>query len=220
MCDTQDTSKGHKLLYSLDRIVEKSSTIIKTVDQYKIVANSKGEEGASERDKVAKLIIEHYSGRSAISGGTTSIPGTIPFIGPFLAIGGNITDMVLLLKFEIEMVLALSYAYGFDITEDKERKMAFLITVVGFSDGEGGKNLLEDITRISGIAAGTYGPRELTKMIISILAKMTFSNIFRRGGKFIPFVGIAVGAGYNKIMTQKLGEKVIKVLKERLEQSE
>ena len=219
MCDSQDRAKTQKLLSSLDRIVEDSPSIIKIVDQYKTIANSKGDEGAPHREKVTTLIIEHYSVRSAVSGGSTSLPGIIPLVGPLLALGGNITDMTLLLKFEVEMVLALSYAYGFDINSDEERKMAILLTVVGFSETEGGKNLFSDITRIGGIAAGTYGPREMTKILLSAIAKMTFGSLFRKAGRLIPIVGVVVGAGYNKIMTKKLGDKVKKVLTARLEET-
>ena len=56
--------------------------------------------------------MSHYSNATAVSGGATALPSMIPGLGTLVTLtGGTLVDVALMLKFEVEMALALCRAF-------------------------------------------------------------------------------------------------------------
>jgi hypothetical protein len=107
------------------------------------------------------------------------------------------------------MCLALSYAHGFDIRERRERQLALLLAAVHTSEVATGRNVLLDIGDISLTALSNYGTRELEKLLLrvstAIAIALMVKSVPKTLLKAIPFVGIGIGAGFNKVLTTKVG---------------
>ena len=129
MKETEDFATGKKLLSAVERILDDDENIIALVEDLK--SKMKGEGGESQQDAVGRRIVAIYSNRSAVSGGATALPAILPGLGTLATItGGTLVDMGLMLKFEVEMALALSWLHGFDIHTERERQIAFLLASV------------------------------------------------------------------------------------------
>src|SRR4051812_5838185 len=125
-----DDAQGRRLLTAVERIVARSASVRATVDgiQAKVRSTREDLKGQALRDAVAESVVAHYGTRAAIAGGASALPGLIPGPGSLVAaLGGTFAELTLLLKWEVEMALALSHLYGFDIEQPAERQLAFLM---------------------------------------------------------------------------------------------
>jgi uncharacterized protein (DUF697 family) len=146
----------------------------------------------------------------------------IPGVGTLLStLGATLADMALMLKLEVEMCMALSCLHGYDIREARERQLAFLLAAVTTHEVESGRNVLLDAGAVSGTAIWTYGPREPSKALLHVCGVIAVAYAAQTVGKAllraIPFVGIGIAAGVNKVLTQKVGEKAHRALTLRRE---
>ncbi len=204
-----DEEKGKKILHAVERIVTSSEAIKMTV----AAAREKVEEGlkgAALREATANELIRSYSNRAAIAGGASGLPALIPGFGSIaLAIGGGLAELTLLLKWEVEMALALSHLYGFDIDDPRERQLGFLMASVGTYDASG-KNFFVDAMQVEGTALWNYAPRAVGRMVVSAFAMVAAMYLWRGLIKAVPFVGIGVGASMNKVLTRRVGKRVMR----------
>jgi len=193
---------GQKLLHAVERLLEDADSIIATVERLKSLVPP----GPTAEDETGERVIALYSNRSALSGGATAIPALLPGVGTLTAVaGGALLDMAFMLKFEVEMVLALSHLYGFDIHSEKERQVAFLLASIKTCDVKGGRNLFLDLAEAESTAIWNYAPREAGKLLVTVLSKLVLLTSGRVLSKAIPLVGILVGTGANKILTRQVG---------------
>ena len=195
---------SHRFLNAVERMLASSGDIRAVVDGYR-------REGAVRRSQLSDRLISHYSNRSALVGGMSALPGIVPGIGTLtVAIGTSLVDMAAVLKLETELCLALCYAHGFDVDDRRERQLALLLAAVHTSEVATGRNILLDIGDVTLTAVSNYTSRELQKLLLRVSAALTLSlaikNLPKSALKAIPFVGIAVGAGFNKVLTVKVGQ--------------
>jgi uncharacterized protein (DUF697 family) len=192
---------AEKMLSAVERITTKPEEIVALVDNLRATTGSE--------KRLVDKIISHYSNRCAITGGATALPGLIPGIGTVAyLLTGPLADMVLLLKYEVEMTCALASAHGFDITLPEERQLALLLAAVKTSEVSSGKNVLREIGEVSWTAIWNYAPRRVSKAIIEVMAIIALQLLLKRMLlKMIPFIGMAVGAGMNKVLTQRVGNQ-------------
>lgn len=192
---------AERILSAVERITDTPQGILELVGKLR--------KESADTAVLVERIVSHYSNRSAIAGGATALPALLPGIGTaaYLATG-PLADMVLLLKFEVEMSCALAAAHGFDITRPEERQLAFLLAAVKTSDESLGRSVLADVGEVGWTAIWNYAPRRVVKLLVEILALIAVAVLAERLLlKAIPLVGIAVGAGMNKVLTSRVGKR-------------
>lgn len=217
--EAEDQSQGQKLLTAVERIISDTDSLIELSQQYLRQAQKKKLPTESEtRDAAATEVVSHFSNRAAISGGLAAAPALIPGAGSLIAaLGGTLADMGFLLKYEVEMVLVLSHLYGFDIRKTEERQLAFLLASVGTYDAKSGRNAFVDMAQAQGIAIWKYAPREVSKMLVSVMTKIALLQFSKGLVRALPLVGIAVGSSMNKVLSSRVGARCIQDLKTRRE---
>lgn len=208
-------STGRQVLHAVERILDSTDDIIALVERLKRQSDL-ADRPEEMRDLVGRRLVAIYSNRSALSGGATALPALVPGWGTLATLaGGTLVDMGLMLKFEVEMTLALSWLYGFDIHQERERQVAFLLASVGTYDARTGRNFFVDLAEAEGTAIWNYAPREVTKFLVSVLTKVALLYAGRSFVKAIPLVGVVVGTGANKVLTRKVGQRCIEDLRRR-----
>jgi uncharacterized protein (DUF697 family) len=212
-----DDDQGKKLLTAVERILASNASVKAVVAECEARAKAHGEtlKGDSLREATAQELVRHYSNRAAIAGGASALPALVPGWGSLVAaVGGTFAELTLLLKWEVEMALALSHLYGFDIDKPAERQLAFLAASVGTYDATG-KSFFGDVVRLEGTAIWNYGPRRLARLVVQALAVLAAMYLWRGFIKAIPVIGIVVGSSVNKMLTKKVGDKCLKDLRVR-----
>jgi uncharacterized protein (DUF697 family) len=180
---------------------------LKLLDEYRDKYSHKmGEEEI--RRKAANKIISNYSYYSAFTGGVTSLTGVVPGVGTLLAtLGGASADVVLSMKFQIDMVMAIAAVYGHDIEEEEVQRVGFLIA------GLGKMNFMVDEGKRIGTKAfintvNQYlkkGTKQAAKEISKKIGVRISSKALQ---KAIPFgIGVVIGFTANKTLTWYIGRK-------------
>ncbi len=208
---TDDETKGKQLLTAVERLVSTNEALREHVKVCQIKAKGEGLDG------VAAELTRSYSNRAAIAGGASSLPALIPGIGSIAAgIAGTFAELAYLLKTEVELCLSIAHVYGFDIDDPKERQLAFLLAAVGTYDA-GGKNFFADVVRAEGVALWNYGPRVMARMVLKAMTALALSYVWRGLLRMVPVLGIAIGSGMNKVLTQRVGERAMRDFRTRRE---
>jgi uncharacterized protein (DUF697 family) len=212
-----DDEQGKKLLTAVERILASTADVRAVVAECQARAKAKAAtlKGDSLREATAQELVRHYSNRAAIAGGASALPALVPGWGSLVAaLGGTLAELTLLLKWEVEMALALSHLYGFDIDKPAERQLAFLAASVGTYDATG-KSFFGDVVRLEGTAIWNYAPRRVARWVVQALAVLAGMYLWRGFIKAIPVVGIVAGGALNKMLTKKVGDKCLKDLRVR-----
>jgi hypothetical protein len=208
--------QGQKLLTAVERILDDSENLIALGDRYLASAKAKGLDGEMARSAAAQEAVRHFSNLSALSGGAASLPALFPGIGSIVAMtGGSLADMGLVLKFEVEMALVLTHLRGFDIRRSEERQLAFLLASVSTYDAKSGRNFFVDVAEAESVALWNYAPRQVSKLLLSVLARLALLQVSKSLVRAVPLVGIAVGSSVNKVLTRKVGLRCIAQLEQR-----
>jgi uncharacterized protein (DUF697 family) len=211
MKETEDQSQGRQLLTAVERILSDTDSLIALAEQHLRRAHG-------DKRRAADEVVRSFSNRAAISGGLAAAPSLIPGAGTLVAaLGGALADMGFLLKYEVEMVLVLSWLHGFDIRKDEERQLAFLLASVSTYDARSGENVLVDVAKAEGVAIWKYAPREVSKHLVGVMTKIALLQLSRGLVRALPLVGIAVGSSMNKLLTTRVGERCIRDLEKRRE---
>lgn len=222
MKEVEDQSQGRKLLSVVERIITDTGSLVAlSQDTLRRARNVHSDDESAALESASSEVIRHFSRRTAVSGGLSALPALIPGVGTLAAVaGGALADMGMMLKFEVEMALVLSHLYGFDITQEEERNLAFLMASVSTYDAKSGGNVLSDVVQAEGIAIWKYTPRQVAKMLIIVLTKLALLQVGKGLVRAVPLVGIAVGSSMNKVLTQRVGERLVSELRQRRAQAE
>jgi uncharacterized protein (DUF697 family) len=208
-------ARGERLLSAVERLVEDCDDLIAHVETLKSsTANDMGEE--QQIEAIADQIIADYSGRAAIAGGVTALPALLPGGGSAVAlVGGVVVDMTLMLKNDVEMILCLSYLYGHNIRQEKERWLAYVLAGVRTYQVHDRRNYLADLLEVQFDALPKYTPGELFKLAATMLGKVAALSLSRSFVRVLPLIGIAVSASTNKYMSWSLGWWCVEALERR-----
>ncbi len=201
--------KATKVLSAVNKILDSNDKIRSVCNKYKRRALIEVDEDCeTEKDlfmEAGKRIITHYSDRAGITGGVTGLPSMIPGIGSVISlVGSSAVDIVLMLKFEIEMSLCLCHLTGLNIDEDRNRQLAYYLATASSREILSQNNNSQSHNIIKS-AAVDYSVRELSKLVIKNITAILLVNLSRGMMKAVPFLGIAVGASVNKVMTKRSG---------------
>ncbi len=219
--DKAHEEKGRKLMDAVERVVDDAESIIATVDRHWRQAREAWPSLEEEalRDEVADRLVEHFAYRSAVSGGVSSLPAMLPGLGTALALtGGTLLDLSLMLKFEVEMALAMSWCYGFDIREAHERRLAFLLASWATADAQGGDGEHKGSSVAEAnedMSIWNYAPRQVPKLLVQVASRIALRQVSRGFGRLIPVVGVAVGSSMNRSLTRRVGARCKEELKAR-----
>jgi hypothetical protein len=161
------------------------------------------------RNRVSKKVIQRYSYFTGFVGGASGLFSVIPGLGQAIAlVGGASGDIVVTMKFQIEMVMALAVIHDHDILNQEEQRLCFLVAGLGAINQtlqQGGKQL--------GARAFVNVVRQYLKGSVLVAIKEVFKRVgvtFTRKAleKAIPFgVGIIVGASFNTAFTTYIGDR-------------
>ncbi|MBQ4360984.1 MAG: EcsC family protein [Proteobacteria bacterium] len=198
----------------LEKILQKNEDIIKVVEKAgKFAERTSKIENREYR--TAQFIIMHYSNLCAAGGGASALTGLIPGLGTILSVfGAGAVDAFLALKFELEMSLALAHLAGYDITDPRERKIAFLLACAGLEDAYNAEKD-PNIKTVIDLAVSEYSTRELSKTLTKAFARALMFVTAKKWTRLFPLVGIAIGASINKVLTTKLGHSIWNALNDR-----
>jgi hypothetical protein len=199
----ESATDGDKIVSAVERLVDGPEHILAFVDDLRL--------GSSSLEVAAERVITHYSNRAALIGGITAAPAMLPGVGTAVGlVAGPLCDMVMLLKYEVEMALALSALHGYDIRDSHERQVAFLLVAartVSASGGSAPVDVALDGVEIGARSIWNYAPRRVGKLLATTVAALALVQVTRRAFTLVPFLGIAVGAGMNKMLTARVGRQ-------------
>lgn len=216
MNEVEDVEQGQRLLSAVERLLADDEQIAGVVEEARLKAGVARGAGEAETALVAHEVIARYARATMISGGVTALPAVIPGAGTVVVLtGGVLADMALTLKYEVELTLALAHLHGFDIGDEAERRAALLLASVATYDAKSGGNFLVDMARAQGTAVWKYGPRQGSKLLLIVLSKLALAAAGKGLARAIPIVGVALGAGVNRVLTQRVGERVRVEMEER-----
>ncbi len=201
------------LLMAVERIVESPAAIERQVEAIVQEVRHKLPEdaaGAQIRALAEQKIIARYANRAAMAGGAASLPALIPGIGTMAAfVGGGLADMTLCLKYEVEMMLALSSLHGFDIRDPRERQLAYLLAASHTYASTPGGAPIADFLKIELDAIWHYTPRQLGKIVAGLFVKLAVLYSGKGFVRAVPLVGLLVSGGLNKALAHRLGKSAV-----------
>jgi EcsC family protein len=207
--------QARKLLTAVERLVMGNDSLREVVAA--CAERARARERKDLHKETGDEIVRNFSNRAALVGGATALPGLIPGAGTVVAVGSVLADMTMLLKLEVEMALALTHHHGFDIEDEEERQLAFLLASVATHDAHTGKSFLKDVARVEGTAIWNYAPRHVGQMMLhSVILLLAVTFGWRSVLRALPVIGVGVGAGANKLLTGKVGRRCMNDLKTRV----
>lgn len=207
-----NTTEGLSLFDAIERLLADPEDIRTEAEQTIRKFRAKHGRSKSEweiRDLAAKKIISAYSNYAACIGAATALTGIFPGIGTALAlVGGSTADMVLVMKIQVEMTMALAVIHGHDITNEERKRLCFLIAALGavhHGSKEWGTKIGSQafIRMVEEYLEGT-GLQAL-RIALQRVGIVLTRNILR---KVIPFgVGAVISSSTNKALTCFVGRR-------------
>lgn len=200
--EAEAENPGAVFLHSIERITDGPETIRRWVAATR---DRLGEDSQA----LAEEAIRSYSNQAALLGGATALPGLLPGVGTALALtAGPVADMVCLLKLEVELGMTLAAIHGFEIERREERQLVLLAAALNTAEQSPDRSCLGSAYEISKDAIWTYTPRRLMKLWATVGTSLLAVAASRGLARAIPVIGIAVGAGMNKALTQRVGRRL------------
>ena len=203
------TTGGEKLLDAVERLIEDTEDLIARTELIsQSVGLTPGKDDTARREEASKIIVRNYANRSAATGALTALPALVPGPGMLVAaVGGTFVDIALMLKHEVEMVLCLAHLHGFDISDARERRACFMLASLNVTEIQEGNNFLLDVAVAEMDAVLNYTPRQITKLLISLLGKVALKATSRGPIRALPLVGVVVCGVMNRVFTGELGNR-------------
>jgi hypothetical protein len=200
-----------------DNLLTVSGTSLPSIRQEvrKLLAGYDLEQGSEQPKryrayKVSSKLIKRAAFKTAGMGGLTSVPATLPVVGiAGTVLVGSALDLYYLLRTQMELCYAVSVAYEVDM--DEEELKAVTLALLGFSgSAEALKVVAAGAMRraIDEMAEG-YLRTGLTKAG-SEVAERLIPRLLRSTYKFIPLLGIPLGASINIVSTMTVGNQARK----------
>lgn len=219
MNETEDS--GRRLLSAVERLLVGDEELAREVERALGRAGLERCRSEAEFARAADAVIRGYARRTMVSGGLTALPALLPGVGTVATLtGGVLADMAFTLKCETEMALALSHLHGFDVRQERERRAALLLASIATYDAKTEGNFLADVAEAQGTAIWNYAPRQASKLLLLVLSKLALLAAGKGLARAVPLVGIAVGASLNRVLTERVGERIRRELQARRSRGE
>ena len=204
-----EVEHGRTLLNAVERILAPTDELVALADEKLAAARMDfPKDAVKAREEAVRAVIRTYSNRAGLVGVASTLPSTIPGIGTVVGIAsGVLLDVGLLLKFEVELALVLSQLHGFDIRENDQRQLAFLMASVGTYEAQSGRNFVVDVLSAEAEALWNYTPRRVGKAILNVLGMMALMRLGRGWMRLVPLIGPLIGGATNSVLTRRVGEQ-------------
>lgn len=219
--EEEETSRqAERVLKAVESLVDDKDKIIAIAKKMKrrvLFSADEAEEGELDEKtlfmRTGAEIISHYANRACISGGVSGLPAVLPGIGSLIGfVGAAAMDLVYMLKYEVEMCLCLFHIAGFDITQERIRKLAITLVTVASSDILRTKNKDVDAVALVGAAFWNYSLRQLSRHLVTTISGILVSSLSRQFVRALPVLGVVVGATVNKVMLRRTGNACLDAL--------
>jgi uncharacterized protein (DUF697 family) len=146
----------------------------------------------------------------------SALPAAVPGTGTAVAlVAGSLVDMTLVLKLEVEMALCLTHLYGFDLRDERERWLAYVIIGVRTCEAQAGRNYFADLLEAQLDALPLYTPRQMFKLAATLFGRVALRTLAGGWSRALPLVGIVVSAATNRVMLTKVGWSCVDTLERR-----
>ena len=93
--------------------------------------------------------------------------------------------------------------------------MAYALAAVSTHDAREARNYFVDLAEAQVEAMAKFTPRQISKIVATLLGKLALQRAGRGLLRGIPFVGIAVSASANKVLTMTVGRRCVAALTRR-----
>lgn len=213
----EERSQERRVLRAIEGLIQSNAEIEAVCEACRLRAS----EGAKGRElsqkamfkRTGALIVRHYADKSALSGAISGIPAFLPGIGSLVGfLGATAADVVLTLKFEVEMTLCLCHLAGFDIGNERDRQLAYTLASVSSYDVRASKNKILDTMSLAGVAFWDYSVRQLGKYLLTMIGKILVLSAAKSLVRVVPVLGVVVGISVNKVLTTRTGNYCISAL--------
>jgi hypothetical protein len=203
------THKGANLLQAVERLMEDPEELISRTEVFLRAAGERaGAAPVDSRAAAARLVIGSYAARSAATGALAALPALLPGPGMLVAaLAGTFVDIALMLKHEVEMSLCLAHLCGFDIADREQRRKVLLLTSLRVSEVQAGGNFLLDLAVAEMDAIVAYTPRQLAKVLASVLTRLALRATSRVSLRIVPVVGVVACGLMNRWFTREVGRR-------------
>jgi uncharacterized protein (DUF697 family) len=213
MTDETKPENESRLLKAVESIAISPQDAKALVAQYRSQVKSSKPKASDHEIQalVADKIISRYAKMSATSGGVTALAGVIPGLGTAVAmVGGGLTDATIGMKFQVDMCMCLADTFGWDLTSEDARQLAFMIAAGGS---------LEKFGVEVGTALASKAGVNMVRQYLKGAALAAVKEMFKRIGitftrkaleKAIPFgVGVVIGSAANYALTKYVGKTAL-----------
>lgn len=185
-------------------------TVVREADE-KVTSHRKTRhlQGDDKQLAVANEIIERYARTCGRVGSLTAAASVIPGIGTVVAlVGSTAADLVISMKYQIEMVMALAHLFGRDISTEDEQRLCYAVAGLGVATQAGLLSFkrfsVKSLTEVAKKMLKTRAKRWLIKLFKMIGLRLTQKGVLRA----IPFgVGVVLGYQSNKKLTRYVGRR-------------
>ncbi|MEO1269084.1 MAG: hypothetical protein AAFX99_13365, partial [Myxococcota bacterium] len=178
-------------------------------DAVAVLPDNRTKSAEDLRVEAANAIIERYATTCARVGAVTSLGASVPGVGLIVTLVGAATaDLVITMKYQIEMVMALACLFDRDIEDEEQQRLCYTVAGLGVAT-QAGLMTFENFT--------VKGLREAAKRLLKGKAKRWLFELFKKLGirltskgvlKAIP-VGVGVTFSYmsNRKLTRYIGRR-------------
>lgn len=218
--DEASKKQAERVLKAIEMLIDSDDKIIAVAKKMRrrvmMAADDADEPMLDEKTlymRTGAEIIAHYANRASISGGVSGLPAMLPGIGSLIGfVGTAAVDVVYMLKFEVEMSLALFWLAGLDISQERIRKLAVMIVTVVSADILKNKKGEVDAVSLVEAAFWGYSVRQLSRHLITRVSGILVVSLSRQLVRTLPVLGIVVGATVNKVMLRRTGNACLDAL--------
>lgn len=173
------------------------------------------------RLKTADVIVDRYARTCARIGAFTAASSAIPGIGTVISlVGATAADLVITMKYQIEMVMALAHLFDRDIADEEQQRLCYTIAGLGVAT-QAGLLTFERFT--------VKGLQEAAKRLVKGRTRRWLIELFKKIGlrftrtgllKAIPLgVGLAFSYTSNRKLTRYIGRRARDYFVEELKHS-
>ncbi|MBF0566311.1 MAG: EcsC family protein [Nitrospirae bacterium] len=159
---------------------------------------------------VGSKLIKRAAFKAGGIGGLTCLPSTLPVIGTIgTVMVGSVVDLILVLRVQVELCYAMSIAYGVDMDEDELKAVA--LAILGFSgSAEAVKAATAGMLRRTVDEMAAHYIKAGLSRATTEVAERLLPRLLRMTYRFIPFLGIPLGASINIVSTMMVGNQARK----------
>ncbi|TXD33796.1 hypothetical protein FRC96_15095 [Lujinxingia vulgaris] len=209
--DSKEVVDGSRLLKAVEAISIAPADAHHIADQYlaQVRKKSPGIDDATARALVADKIVARYAKLAGTVGGTTALAGVVPGLGTAIALtGGAAADAAACMKLQVDMVMCMAAAYGYDLNSEDARQLSFIIAAGGALEKAG----VQAGTRLASKAGVNLVRQYLKGAVLQALKEMfkTLGIVFTRKAleKALPFgIGVVIGSSANYALTRYVGKQ-------------